>query len=255
VIAKAVALMEALAQTPEATSAELAATVGEPRSSVYRSLNILTEHGLVEPGATRGTHRLGLKLLQLGSVVASRLDVRRAALPVMERIHDETGETLFLCIRKEREAVCIERIDGRRAAVMELKLGGSLPLHAGASPRAILAFEDRSEWDQYLSGGPIEDPMSGARLSRKTVIEQLTNVRARGVSISDEDLSVGFAAVAAPIFDHGGAVVAALALSGIRPAILGEAESHSCGLVIDGAAEISKTLGYAGDAPASAAPL
>ncbi len=64
---------------------------------------------MVEPGSQSGTWRLGWRLLRLGSAVIERLDERQAALPVMERIHEATEETVFLCVRRGDEAVCIER--------------------------------------------------------------------------------------------------------------------------------------------------
>lgn len=246
VLAKAFALLEVLAARREATTADLAERLGEPRSSVYRLLNTLVELDAVEPGSHRGTYRLGLKLLQLGSAVVERLDVRLSALPVMERIHDDTEETIFLTLRRGRSAVCIERIDGRRAAVMELKLGGSLPLHVGAAPRALLAFDRRAEWDAYFQGGPMVDPLTGKELTREEVLPALEEARRVGASISDEDLTPGFAAIGTPIFDHHGQVSAALSISGVRAEILGDNRDHVLGLLTDGALQISRSLGYDG---------
>ncbi|MBN9622381.1 MAG: IclR family transcriptional regulator [Actinobacteria bacterium] len=253
VVGKAIALLDVLAGVREATTADLAERLGEPRSSVYRLLNTLSEGNIVEPGAHRGTYRLGLKLLQLGSAVVARLDVRLAALPVMERIHDETEETVFLCLRRDREAVCIERIDGRRAAVMALKLGGALPLHAGAGPRALLAVDRRREWDIYIGGGPIEDLITGEPIRREDVIAQLEETRRRGAGISDEDLTPGFAAIGAPIYDHRGHVIAALSVSGVRNRILDDDEEKVLSLLLNGAREISRALGFDGVRDAEAA--
>src|SRR3954453_23980122 len=132
VLAKAVAVLDHVAAEGEATPARLAELTGEPRSSVYRLLASLQSLGLVEPGRRRGTVVLGLKLFRLGQTIVSRFDERQAALPVMERIHDELGETTFLCVRRGYNAVCIERLDGIRVSLLAMSLGGSLPLHAGA---------------------------------------------------------------------------------------------------------------------------
>src|SRR5207244_10669190 len=94
-----------------------------------------------QAGSRPGTYRLGWRLLRLGSAVIARLDERQAALPVMERIHERTGETVFLCVRRGDDAVCIERLDGLRVQSLMLRLGGSLPLHLGAGPRTLLAWE------------------------------------------------------------------------------------------------------------------
>src|ERR671937_1736632 len=99
VLAKAVAVLDHVAAEGEVTPARLAELTGEPRSTVYRLLASLQQLELVEPGRRRGTYLLGLKLFRLGSTVVSRFDERQAALPVMERIHEEIGETTFLCVR------------------------------------------------------------------------------------------------------------------------------------------------------------
>jgi len=76
--------------------------------------------------------------------VIERLDERQAALPLMERIHERTGETVFLCVRRGDEAVCIERLDGLRVQSLALRLRDSLPLHLrGATPTAGVGAAQR----------------------------------------------------------------------------------------------------------------
>lgn len=244
VLAKAVRVLDLLAGTREASAAELADTLGEPRSSVYRLLSSLAELDLVEPGSQRGTFRLGLKLLRLGTAVISRLDVRLAAVPIMERIHDETEETVFLCLRRGRDAVCIERIDGRRAAVMDLKLGGSLPIHEGSGPRSLLAFAPRSEWDEYIHGNSLYDSQTDSQLAPEVLIASLEEARRVGAVVNDKVFPPGFATIGAPIYDHRGQPFAALSISGVHNAILGENEARVFEMVTSGAGEISRALGY-----------
>jgi DNA-binding IclR family transcriptional regulator len=245
VIAKAAAILDIVAHAGEASAAEIAERLNEPRSSVYRLLTSLQALDYVEVGSRRGTHRLGLKLLRLGTAVQSRLDVRSAAMGVMERIHDETGETVFLCLRRGDEAVCVERLDGRRVTTLALQLGGSLPLHAGAAPRALLAFAPRSEWHSYLAGGGLKRFSANTPVDAESLIFKLEEVLSLGISISDEDVTPGIAALGAPIFDFRGAVSAALSISGMRASILGDEDGDRLKkLIIDGAAEISRSLGY-----------
>jgi DNA-binding IclR family transcriptional regulator len=247
VLGKAALVLDRLADEHELGAARLAELIGEPRSTVYRLLANLQQLELVEPGARRGTYRLGLKLFRLGSAVVARFDERQAAFPVMERIHDATGETVFLCIRRGYEAVCIERIDGRWVQSMALRLGGSLPLHVGAAPRALLAFEPREFWDSYLAQGPLTGLTPHTSTSRRQLVQALEDVRRTGYAVSDEDVVLGMAAVGAPILDYRGRTRAALSMSGPRPTILGENVEASRKLIQEGALEISRALGYAAD--------
>ena len=243
VLAKAMALVDRIAEEGEATPARLAELTGEPRSTVYRLLANLQRLELVEPGPRRGTFVLGLKLFRLGRRVVSRFDERQAALPVMERIHDELGETTFLCVRRGYNAVCIERIDGTRVTLLALSLGGSLPLHAGGVSRALLAFEPEEFWEEYLEHHPLEALTPETPVTREALLEELRATRERGYSISDQDVTPGVAAVGAPIFDHTGGVRAALSVGGMREHLFANRD-RAIELVCSGAAEISRTLGY-----------
>lgn len=243
VLGKAALLLDRLADEPDVGAARLAELIGEPRSTVYRLLANLQQLELVEPGARRGTYRLGLKLFRLGSAVVGRFDERQAAFPVMERIHEETEETVYLCIRRGYEAVCIERIDGRWVQSMALQLGGSLPLHVGAAPRVLLAHEPRGFWEEYFAQGPLTAFTPNTLTSPKRLVRALERVRASGCARSDEDVVLGIAAVGAPIFDHHGAIRAALSMSGPCPTILGENAEASEELITDGAREVSRALG------------
>ncbi len=245
VLTKAAALLDRLAEEQEVSASRLADLIGEPRSTVYRLLASLQRLELVEPGSQRATYRLGLKLFRLGSAVLARFDERQAALPVMERIHEETGETVFLCVRRGHEAVCIERLDGRRVQSLALRVGGSLPLHAGAAPRALLAYEPRELWEEYVAGGELEALTPSTPTTREELFSRLEEVLTTGCSLSDEDVTVGIAAIGAPIFDHRGRIRAALSISGIRPGILGDdVVDELRELVVDGGREISRELGF-----------
>lgn len=243
VLAKAVAVLDHVAAEGETTPARLAELTGEPRSSIYRLLGSLQDLGLIEPGRRRGTYVLGIKLFRLGSTVVSRFDERQAALPVMERINEELGETTFLCVRRGYEAVCIERIDGSRVTLLALALGGSLPLHAGAVTRAILAFEPREFWDEYVEHHGVEVFTPKTPSSREALFAELEATRERGYAISDEDVTPGIAAIGAPIFDHTGRVRAGLSLGGMRDTLFGH-EPHALEMLLEGARDISRALGH-----------
>ncbi|GAA3698542.1 IclR family transcriptional regulator C-terminal domain-containing protein [Arthrobacter ginkgonis] len=245
VLAKASALMEALAQERIATSTRLTELLNEPVTSVYRMLATLAEAGWVEQIGHRGAYRVGSKMLSLAGELTRRLDIRRAAVPVLRDIHEQTGETTFLCIRSGTRAVCIERIDGTRVSSRVLKLGESLPLHVGAAPRALLAFESRDAWEEYASivahsGEPWRDVRS-----RTEFFAGLEEIQAQGFVRNDNNVTPGIAAVGAPIFNHRGEVVASLSASGLREGILTEpAEGPSVTeLVLRGAQALSDYLG------------
>src|SRR5207244_1968002 len=117
---------------------------------------------MVEAGSRPGTYRLGWRLLRLGSAVIARLDERQAALPVMERIHERTGETVFLCVRRGDDAVGIERLDGLRVQWLMLRPGGDL----GRRHASIRARGDPRRGGRAHHDGRAGD-LEGARLHRR----------------------------------------------------------------------------------------
>lgn len=244
ILAKAAAALDCLASARELTAAQLAAQLGEPRSSVYRLLASLSDAGLVETGSARGTYRLGLKLFQLGSRVAQRFDVRQLALPAMERIHEITEQTVFLCVRRDDDAVCIERLNGMHVQTLALLLGGTLPLHVGAAPEVLLAFETDEFRASYLRRGSFRRFTPKTPVTARKIRLELEEIRRLGYAVSDEDVTLGVAALGAPIFDHTDRIRAALSISGVKPAILGSDEENMRRLVVESAAEVSRLLGY-----------
>lgn len=246
VLVKAAAMLDCLSEGGELTPAQVAHRLGEPRPTIYRLLGDLRDLGFVEPGERRGSYRLGLKLLRLGISVTARLSERRVADPVMEKINEQTGETVFLCVRRGNQAVCIERKEGARVTVLALQLGGSLPLHVGAAPRVLLAFEPQESWENYLANADLESFTPNTPVSAEDITRELQIVRETGLSVSDEDVTIGIAAVGAPIFDYRGNVYAALSVAGMRSQILGEG-SQASRLIVEGASEISRELGYVED--------
>jgi DNA-binding IclR family transcriptional regulator len=244
VLVKAAAVLDLLAARGAMSAAGLALELGEPRSSVYRLLGTLQRLELVEAGERRGEYRLGLKLLRLGGAVAGRFDVREAALEVMRELHDATGETVFLCVRRSFEAVCIERLDGREVNVLALQLGGALPLHVGGAPRTLLAFEPPASWEPTLRAMSLDAFTERTPTAIADVIGGLEEARRTGYTVSDEDVTPGVAALGAPIFDRRGAVCAALSIAGVRPRILGEESGPVLDRLLASAAAISRRLGH-----------
>lgn len=242
-VIKAFALIEALIEKGESGAAELAEQIAEPRSSVYRMLATLQQMDLVEAGSRRGLYRPGLTLIKLAGTVLTRFDERRLTLPVLERLRAETRETVHLTLRRGFQAVFIERLQGERAHALAISLGGVLPLHVGAAPRTLLAFEPDSFWDDYFAHARIEPLTPAAPRTEAEVRELLADVRLTGVALSDEDVVPGVATVGAPIFDHRGAPRAALAFN-LPPDVLRADPGRYIALAQAASIEASRAFGY-----------
>jgi DNA-binding IclR family transcriptional regulator len=247
VIDRAVALLRLLqlSERPLALS-ELSVQAGLSKSTTRRILASLEQHRLCER-ESEGVYRLGLGLMELGMAVRDRLDLRQRSRVHLERLAERTALTIYLCIREDDRAVCIERIDGRYADSLALRLGGSLPLHAGASSRVVLANLPDEDLQAYLErhDGAFERLTQRTLASRDAILADARTARERGWSIAEEDVADGTCAIGAPIFDHTGQVAAGLSISGIASQVLGERQDELAALAVHTGAEISRALGFA----------
>jgi DNA-binding IclR family transcriptional regulator len=223
VLVKADEILELLRVRGEASVAQIAQGVGEPRSSIYRLIATLEDMGFVEQGATGG-YQLGLRLHALGQIVADDLPIVDAARPALERLAAETGETIFLMVRDQMRAICLDRIEGTDVQSMAVEVGGTLPLHLGAGPLVLLAHAGDDVLDDYLAHDRLDAWTEESTTDPAILRGRIEEVRASGYSVSDQDLVPGIAAVGVPVrgvpVDGVGDVVAALSLSGPRASVV-----------------------------------
>jgi DNA-binding IclR family transcriptional regulator len=248
VIDRAVTLLDELAADSRPKSlAALSAASGLSKTTARRVLASLEQHGFCE--RTTAGYRLGLRLFELGTLVRERLDLRERSTPALEWLAETTHLTVFLCVREDDRAICIERIDGRFAHTLALRLGGTLPLHTGAAPLVLLAYSSDDEVERYLAAsfGQLQGFTSRTMTSPEAVREAVYECRARGFVVSNQDVTDGVAAIGAPVFDHMGAVAAAVSLSGLTPHVLGDNQPRIVDAVCTAAARTSKELGFSGE--------
>lgn len=244
-ISKAGAVLDVLERSGEASAAALAAALGEPLSSIYRLLQSLTKTGWVDRSSRRGAYRLGLSLITIGGLVEDHLDIREASLPSLRELVKATGVTSFLCVRLGPRAVCLERIEGYAVQSLAMRLGGSLPLYAGAAPRAVFAFLPAAEQSAILQDTSQQLRDDPPRPDDKEIFADIALIRATGYSVSDADVTPGIASLGAPVFNHRGEVQGALSLSGLRGQVLNPASVEDTIEVLRrAAAKASAALGW-----------
>lgn len=213
---------------------------GYSKTTTHRLLNTLTAAGWLERTAD-SRFRLTMRAFQTGSVLVESLDIRRVAPPIMTRLSIESQQTIYLMVPAGTHAVCLERMtQGARFRILDLDVGGSLPLNVGGAPRALLAY------DEDLLPALLRAGLTGRTPASLTDEQDLTadlaRIRDRGYSISDEDSTGGVAALGAPVFDGREQVTAALSLGGLRDDILPPRKPHVDAL-IRAAHDISERLG------------
>lgn len=188
---------------------------GIPKTSVYRMLQSLEEMSLIEKDS-HNKYSLGILFLRFGHLVSERIDIRQVALPTMEKLHSEFGEAINLIIRDGDEAVYIEKIQSIQPVRLYTTIGRRSPLYAGACARAILSFLPAQEREDYLKRAELIPYAKGTITNMDQLRHTISDARNLGYTVSYSELEDFTAAVAAPIFDHKGDVVAGISIAGIE---------------------------------------
>jgi DNA-binding IclR family transcriptional regulator len=241
VIERMVSLLDALAHYPEPVSLkELSTVTGLHPSTAHRILNDLVLKRFVDR-AEAGSYRLGMRLLELGNVVKSRLDVREAAIEFMRALHRHTHQTINLSVRQGDEIVYIDRAFSERSGMQVVRaIGGRAPLHLTSTGKLFLSADDVKQVRAYatrtgLAGHNKNSITDLARLER-----ELSLVRARGYARDNEELELGVRCMAAGIHDDSGKLVAGLSISAPADRLQEEWVDD----LVRTAAEISAVLGH-----------
>ncbi|ANW63237.1 IclR family transcriptional regulator [Mycolicibacterium murale] len=244
-LVKAMAVLELLAQSPEPLSlGEIATKLELNKSTCYRILDTLAAGGFAERPSS-GLYRLGIGAFRIGAAMNRHMDVRERTLPAMRRLFRVTGETVFLLVRRDNEAVCVERLDGRYATAHTLLIGGSLPLHTGAGPRLLLAAMSDGDRKAYLDGA-FAKAVGGSEEARTRLADQLDDIRSAGYAVSDDDVEVGVRAISAPVRNLDGEVIAALSISGLTAHLPDSELAANVELLTGAAQEASRAMGHQG---------
>ena len=221
----------------ELSAGELLKRVDLSRPTLYRLLNTLEQSGFVISSGEPQKFRLGASVARLAHVWTSSLDISAVAQPFMQRIHQQTGETVALFIQQADERVCIAELPSTQPLSFKRGVGYSERIVLGASGRVILAHMPDGDEKLRLYAAQVH-------LDSDTYAKDLILIRQRGYALSKDELIQGAVAVAAPYFDGSSRVVGSIAVFG-PSARLHTAQSESFGkLLMVEAKALSKALGY-----------
>lgn len=241
VIDRLVALLDALAvQSEPASLKSLALRTGLHPSTAHRILNDLVVARLVDR-CEPGTYQLGIRLLELGNLVKSRLNVRLAAVEPMRALHRLTQQPVNLSIRQGDEILYIERAVSERSGMQVVRsLGGRAPLHLTSVGKLFLAGDDARQVRAYVARTGLPGQTRNSITDVAILDLELAQVRARGVARDNEELELGVRCVAAGIHDDAGNLVAGLSISAPADFL----RDDWIAALTDTASQISAALGY-----------
>lgn len=214
VLERAMILLDELARQSEPMALkDLAKATGLHTSTTHRILNDLVVGRYVER-VDSGLYRLGMRLLELGSLVKGRLNVRAVAAGAMRELHKVTGQTVNLALQQGDEIVYVERSWSENSGMQVVRaIGGHAPLHLTSSGKLFLSELDMRQVRAYV----IRTGLAGNTRNSITQVADLESelalVRRHGYARDNEELELGVRCIAAGIYDDTGTLVAGLSLS------------------------------------------
>src|SRR5437763_1982681 len=149
---RALEILKLLGSEPEMRVTDLARRLEVHKSTVFRLLSTLQEHGLVEQNPSTEKYRLGYGLVRLAGSVVSELDLARVARPVLEELALRSGETVNLAILQGSQVVNIDQIAAPNLVVNVNWVGKQTPLHATSNGKVLLAYLPEAERQRLLAG-------------------------------------------------------------------------------------------------------
>ncbi len=241
---RAVSVLQLLAQRGEAGVSEAAAEIDVHKSTAFRLLGALEARGMVEQTAERGKYRLGFGIVRLAGAVTGRLDITQQGRQVCERLAEEIGETVNIAVMQEHYTVNLHQVRGPGAIGTHNWVGQLTPVHATSSGKVLLADLPAQERADVLTASGMQK-LTPHTLTVRTKLEK--NLAEARSGVRDDSGGVRDRTARRRRPDPAdGEVVAALSASGPAYRFTEERIHELAPVLLKGAAEISRRMGYPG---------
>ena len=225
---------------------EMADALQIPRTTVYRLIGSLENGGFVRRVGDGSAYFLSLKFLQIAEIVRESLELRRIAVPLMERLRDDLNLAVHLVVRDGDEAVYVEKVESKRPVRLFTQVGLRVPLHVTACPRILLAYCSDEEINKYVARIKMVKYTPATVADPVALWERIRQIRRTGYSVAWGELEPETAAVAVPVYNHIDEVVASLSLAGPEWYFKHEETEAVASRLKQYGIQMSRELGYMG---------
>lgn len=241
---KILEMMDYIVKSPtKVTVGEIAKKFDMSVSNAYKYMKILEGYGIVIKNPDK-SYIPGFKLVEYGSIILKRINLRDIAHPHLVELMVRTKQTVHLVLKEGIWGIYIEKMESAESLPMISKIGMRMPLYSTGFGKAILAFLSEEELKEYLKKVKLEKRTENTITKHDEFLKELSKIRARGYSIDNEENEYGIKCVGAPIFNHEGKPVAAVSISGSANKITNDWIRKNSKYVVECARKISEKLGY-----------
>jgi DNA-binding IclR family transcriptional regulator len=240
-------------ERPEWTVAELAEALGVYRSRVHRAVATLISRDFLQRDE-RGKLRLGLKLFELGQVVAENMNLLRDAAAPLKALSEETEASVWLVQRVGDELLDLLKYEPEVPLLVARRAGARYPITFGVAGKVYLAHLPEEEVTRLLAAQPLRRYTDRSIVDPDAYRAELARTRERGYALTRDEVYPGVMAVSAPIWDHRGTLVAAIIVSAPSQQVPPEREAALATALLRTAADISRRLGAGAGRPPRLGP-
>ncbi len=214
-VARAMAILQEFDETKlELGVTELSRLTGIDKSTVYRLLGALQQGGLIEQNPETTKYHLGFGLVRMAGLALQQLDLPRIARSHLRELAKRSQETVNLSVRAgDDKIINIDGITSPRMVRNVGWIGREMPIHAVSGGKVMMAYLPDEEVEQILAQG-LQTFTDRTIIDPVQLREELEGIREVGYGIAEEELETGLSAVAAPVWNHAGQVVAIISVSG-----------------------------------------
>jgi DNA-binding IclR family transcriptional regulator len=211
---KGLSLLETLGGHPDGVGvSRVAKDAALPVSTTYRLLNDLVTSSFASFDPETRRYYLGLKVFELSSRVSLTKGLSEVALPVMRRLSEEVGESVFMGVREGADVLLVDKVVGQGRIQVNDNVGSRIPLHRLAQGKSILAFLPEDEREELIKQMTLEPETPRTITDPGKLRDELEITRERGWASVDGENEEWVRAIAAPILDARDLPVAAVAIA------------------------------------------
>ncbi|OLN27875.1 IclR family transcriptional regulator [Desulfosporosinus metallidurans] len=244
-VAKALMILNVLAEHQrEMSLGDIAKEMQLAKSTAYGLLATLRDFGYIEQSPLDGKYRLGIRLFEVGNIVANSWDVRQVAAPFIQTLVDELGETVHLVVLDKGEVLYIDKRESTKSLRIVSQVGTRLPAHCTGVGKVFLANLPINEVRRIIATKGLSRYTKNTITDFSRLEEELNLVRQQGYAMDNEEIMESLRCVAVPLRDHTGKVCAAISVSGPLSRFDGEQLESIVNLIVRIGQEISTSLGY-----------
>src|SRR5512147_1418828 len=192
---------------------EVATKLKVAKSSVHDLMSSLAKLGFLNK-TEDNRYRLGWRLVTLSETLLATTELRKEAHPVLEELAARYQETIHLAVLDDTQAVYVDKLEGRQAVRVELtSLGARLYAHCSALGKVLLAYCSEVEVKRIIRTAGLPQFTPNTITGEEELLQALAKIRKQGYAYDLEEILPDLCCVSAPIYNHGGEVIAAISMS------------------------------------------